>query len=152
MNYCYGKGAQKRVLCWEVVPILRGSFIGRSTAAPPRSSTRSGPPRVRWDSCRPSFPHIGSKTTVQGGPGTIRGRGRRRRSLAARPARGTSVRGMRREVPRLHRSLGPSGATLHLSTSPGAVSPAGLRVAPPTMGVAPTSTGYPPLGTCRLWW
>ena len=24
MNYCYGNGVQKRVLCWEVVPFLEG--------------------------------------------------------------------------------------------------------------------------------
>ena len=31
MNYCYGKGVQKYVLCWKVVPFLEGSFIRGST-------------------------------------------------------------------------------------------------------------------------
>ena len=27
MNYCYGKGVQKSVLCWEVVPFLEGPLL-----------------------------------------------------------------------------------------------------------------------------
>ena len=28
MNYCYGKGVQKCVLCWEFVPFLEGLLSG----------------------------------------------------------------------------------------------------------------------------